>query len=336
MKVAVVAHAGKTFGGGLGRLREVLDAAGVKDVDWRVVKKSRKARKQAKKAIAAGATLLFVWGGDGTVQRCIDAVAGTKTRLAILPAGTANLLATHLGIPQDIDECVRIGLQEGTRAVDVGVVNGEHFAVMAGLGMDALLLKEANHGIKAHLGRLAYLWAGREAVKMRPFRANVKVGGERWYDGRATCVLVGNLGRLFGGLTVFDHARDDDGRLEIGVMTGDGAQDWARTLARTVIGKPGLSPYLELTAGREMDIRLSRKIAYELDGSVREPTRRLRVSIERGAVRVCVPQDRTGPSAARQGKRRARGARPPRKARPTPIAAPAHGRGGGRPIHDAQ
>ena len=77
--------------------------------------------------------MLFVWGGDGTVQRCVDATAGAGTTLAVIPAGTANLLARNLGIPRDIAEAVRIGLQGERRALDTGTVNGELFAVMAGL-----------------------------------------------------------------------------------------------------------------------------------------------------------------------------------------------------------
>ena len=94
--VAVVAHAGKSLGGGLGEFRGVLAREGVTDPLWYEVTKSRKAPKRARRALAQGAEVIFVWGGDGTVQRCIDAVAGTDAVLAILPAGTANLLAANL------------------------------------------------------------------------------------------------------------------------------------------------------------------------------------------------------------------------------------------------
>jgi len=289
MKVAVVAHSGKTFGDGLAGLRAELAKAGVKSLDWHEVKHSRKAHKAAKKAVDAGADVLFVWGGDGTVQRCIDAAAGSRTAIAILPAGTANLLATHLGLEQDIARCVQAGLHGKRRPLDVGVVNGERFAVMAGIGIDALLLRAAHHGVKSRLGRLAYLWAGAKVVRMPRFGAKVKVGGPTWFEGPASCVLVGNLGSLFGGLTIFEHARDDDGRLEIGVMTAKGAEQWAEALARTLVGSPGLSPYIELTAGRVMRVRLSRKLPYELDGSARDPTDRLDIAIEPGAIQVCLP-----------------------------------------------
>src|SRR5580692_8400842 len=104
--VAVVAHSGKSFGGGLPELRRVLALEGVTDPLWYEVKKSRRAPKYARRAAAKGAEVVFVWGGDGTVQRCIDAVAGTGAVLAILPAGTANLLATNLQIPRDLAAAV--------------------------------------------------------------------------------------------------------------------------------------------------------------------------------------------------------------------------------------
>ncbi|HWE82700.1 MAG TPA: diacylglycerol kinase family protein, partial [Gaiellaceae bacterium] len=110
MKVAVVAHAGKTLGGGLLELRRTLEAEGVTDPFWAEVPKSRKAPAQVRRAVAQGAELVFAWGGDGMIQRCIDVLAGTETVLAVIPAGTANLFATNLGIPQDIGQAVALGL----------------------------------------------------------------------------------------------------------------------------------------------------------------------------------------------------------------------------------
>jgi diacylglycerol kinase (ATP) len=103
MKVAVIAHARKTLGGGLPELRRALDAAGVGDPLWREVAKSRKAPAQVRRALDEGAELFIVWGGDGMVQRCVDVLAGSAVSLAIIPAGTANLFATSLEIPKDIE-----------------------------------------------------------------------------------------------------------------------------------------------------------------------------------------------------------------------------------------
>ncbi len=289
MKVSVVAHTDKSLGNGPSELLRALREAGVEDPDWREVDSGKKAGKEARHAIKAGAEVVFVWGGDGTVQHVADAAVGSDAAVAILPAGTANLLATHLHIPKDIDQCVAIGLGPNRRRIDLGVINGEHFAVMAGMGVDAMLMHHAKKGLKSRFGRLAYLRAGVEAIKMPHFEATIKVGGKTWLRAPASCVLIGNLGSLFGGITVFDHARDNDGRLELGVMTGEGTSAWARTLTRTFFGKPGLSPFLELTAGRKIVIKLDRPMPYEVDGSVREAEDRFQIGVAREALNVCIP-----------------------------------------------
>src|SRR5260221_8103825 len=99
--VAVLAHAGKTIGGGLPELRHLLTEAGITDPLWHEVTKSKQAPKRARAAIDAGTDLIYVWGGDGMVQQVIDTVAGSNAVIAILPAGTANLLAPNPPIPRE-------------------------------------------------------------------------------------------------------------------------------------------------------------------------------------------------------------------------------------------
>src|SRR3954451_5214508 len=119
--VAVVAHSGKKLGGGLGELRRALAKAGYRRPIWYEVPKSRKAPKAVRRAVKKGAKLIFVWGGDGMVQRCIDALAGKKkVEIAILPAGTANLLATNLGIPRQVAKAVQIGFDRARQKRDGG------------------------------------------------------------------------------------------------------------------------------------------------------------------------------------------------------------------------
>ena len=135
-RIAVIAHAGKRIEGGLPQLRRTLEAQGVADPLWVEVPKSKKAPKQVKRLLERGADHFFVWGGDGMAQRCIDALAGSAATIAIIPAGTANLLASNLGIPKDIDGAVKTGLHGRPRVIDVGRMNGECFAVMAGGSFD--------------------------------------------------------------------------------------------------------------------------------------------------------------------------------------------------------
>jgi YegS/Rv2252/BmrU family lipid kinase len=290
-KVAVLAHAGKAFGGGLPELRRELERQGVNDPLWVEVPKSRFAPKQVERLLGDGAELLFVWGGDGTVQRCVDAMAGSETALAILPAGTANLLATNLGIPQDVEQAVAIGLHGERRKLDVGRFEGERFAVMAGAGFDASMIQQADGGLKDRLGRVAYVWTGSQNLRAKPFKAKITIDGVPWYAGAASCILVGNVGRLFGGIEVFEDARPDDGRLEIGVVDAEGITDWLRTLARTAVGHADRSPLVQTTRAKKIKVKLSRKVLYEIDGGDRDKVKSFTIKVQPGAITICTPRE---------------------------------------------
>ncbi|GAB3850552.1 hypothetical protein GCM10027610_075690 [Dactylosporangium cerinum] len=289
VNVAVIAHAGKTLGGGLDELRRVLARAGVEAPDWREVPKSRKAPKQLRKAVAAGADLVFVWGGDGMVQRCVDTLAGSAVTLAVIPAGTANLFASSLDIPADIAAAVRIGLTGTRRRFDLGKVAGEHFAVMAGAGFDAAMIDDADRGMKSRAGKLAYFGTAVRHVGDDPVEATVTLDGTEWFSGPATCVLLGNIGTIAGGIEAFDDASPFDGRLEVGVATAQGALQWARTLGRMAFGRTESSPFVRVASARKVKVRFAAPVLLELDGGARTPVRKLKAKAVRAAVTVAVP-----------------------------------------------
>jgi diacylglycerol kinase (ATP) len=289
VKVAVIAHAGKTLGGGLPELRRALEAAGVTDPLWCEVRKSRKAPPQVRRALDAGAELIIAWGGDGLVQRCVDVLAGSDVSLAIIPAGTANLFATSVGIPKSVDGAVAVALRGERRSFDVGRFNGERFAVMAGAGFDAAMIRDADGGLKERFGRIAYVWTGSENLRSKPFRAKITVDGADWYKGKASCILLGNVGTLFGGVEAFEDARPDDGKLELAVVTAEGLLEWGRIIARTAVGTASKSRFAQTTKARSVKVKLNRKVLYELDGGDRTKVKAFKVKVEPGAVTVCVP-----------------------------------------------
>jgi diacylglycerol kinase (ATP) len=161
--------------------------------------------------------------------------------------------------------------------------------VMAGVGFDAEMIRGSDD-LKERLGRLAYVWSGSRNLREDAFEAEIRVDGLDWFDGRATCILLGNVGDLFGGVTVFPDARPDDGQLELGVVTAEGLVQWARTLARTATGDPTLSPFVRATRARKVKVQLDRKVRYELDGGDRTKVRTFKAKVEPGALRLCVPR----------------------------------------------
>ncbi|WP_432839152.1 diacylglycerol/lipid kinase family protein [Dactylosporangium sp. CA-092794] len=287
-----MAHRKKTLGGGLPELRRALADAGAGAAGWYEVPKSKKAPKQARKAVEEGAEVLFVWGGDGMVQRCVDAVAGTAVTVAIVPAGTANLLATQLGIPRDVAAAVDIGLHGERKRYDLGKVDGEHFAVMAGAGFDAALIEDADRSLKRRAGKLAYFRTALRHVRDAPVGTIVHLDDELWFAGDATCLLLGNIGTIAGGIKAFDDASPFDGRLEVGVATAHGALQWARTLARMSTGRTDRSPFVRMASAKRVYAEFTEPVLLELDGGARKPVKRLEAEVAPAAVTFAVPRSR--------------------------------------------
>jgi diacylglycerol kinase family enzyme len=121
-------------------------------------------------------------------------------------------------------------------------------------------------------------------------RVRIRANGRQWYKGKASCVLTGNVGTVLGSISMFEGAKLDDGQLHIGVLNAKGVWQWARALGRIAQGQAQRSAFLTMTVGRAFDIRLDRKMPYELDGGERKATRRLRVTVDPGALTLCVPE----------------------------------------------
>jgi diacylglycerol kinase family enzyme len=135
--------------------------------------------------------------------------------------------------------------------------------------------------------------AAAKHLRTKPFAAEVAVDGEDWYEGPASLVLFGNVGEAFAGVKTFEHALADDGLLEVGVGSADGLIEWSRTLARSAIGQASKSPFVHVTKGRSIVVKLDRKVLYELDGGDRKKRKTFRIEIRPNALNVCVPPARS-------------------------------------------
>jgi diacylglycerol kinase (ATP) len=295
-KLGVLVHSAKQLGGGLEELRAALADVGHPDPPWYEVSASKQAPKKVRKLIKDdGIDRLLVWGGDGTVRRCIDAVmqrgAGDKVSIGILPAGTANLLANNLDIPIDLREALEVAVCGEPRRIDLGIVNDEeHFAVMAGVGFDAMMIRDADaDGAKDRFGRIAYVWSAAHNTAITPAQATVHVDGEQWFTGEASCVIAGNVGRLLGGIPAFPDASPTDGRLEVGVVTARSRLDWLRLAGAAVARRIEASPFGEVTSAEHLVVELDRTLPWEADGGDRDRIDRFEVRCLPNAIAVCQP-----------------------------------------------
>jgi len=240
---------------------------------------------QTRDAVERGAATVVACGGDGTVRACIEPLLDSDTTLDLVPLGTGNLLAGNLDIDSGLKAAKSRG-ERATRKIDVGFVNGEAFAVMAGSGFDAGMIRDADEDTKARFGRLAYLRSGAKHLRDALQTTFVEVDGERWFTGRTSMVLVGNFGRVSGGLEVFPDAKPDDGLLDVAVLAAETGREWASVLWRLLRGKPQRPELVDRTQGREVRVTTRGARAYELDGEPRDPATRLEFTVRPGALAV--------------------------------------------------
>jgi diacylglycerol kinase family enzyme len=254
-------------------------------------------RGQAAKAVEDGAELIFVCGGDGTVMAVVTALAGTDVALAVLPAGTGNLLAANLGLGTDAAAGVEVAIEGGRKRIDVGAVGDQCFAVMAGMGFDAQMLEGTSDTAKKHIGWLAYVGGAAKHLRNPPMRIRLVIDGGAPMPRRPRSVIVGNVGRLQGGVRLLSEAQPDDGKLDVAVLSPRSLGHWAR-LGWAVVRRSKRVPLMETYTAERVEIYSNRPQSRQLDGDLIEPGKSMKIQIRRRALLLCVPQPAGDPDLA--------------------------------------
>jgi diacylglycerol kinase family enzyme len=280
-----------------GRRREICDQlarAGWPEPMWLETTEEDPGRGQTRAAVDAGAEVVFVCGGDGTVLAALDGLVGTDVALCVLPSGTGNLLARNLDLPSDVEAGVRLATEGARRRIDLGVVDGRHFAVMAGMGFDARMIGSANHSAKSRWGWPAYVVAALRHLRDEPVTVTLRLDDGPPMRRRVQSVLVGNVGRLQGGVVLLPDAEPDDACLDVAVLTPRGIRQWLGAALRLALKRPG-GPQVETFRSRRVEVVATTAQPRELDGDEIDPGERLVVEVAPAALLLCVPAEgRTG------------------------------------------
>jgi YegS/Rv2252/BmrU family lipid kinase len=165
---------------------------------------------------------VIVAGGDGTINEAIQGLAGSNTRLAIIPRGTANVLARELNLPLDDEQATAVAARGNARRIHLGLAIEETtgtkrlFVLMAGVGLDASVVRGVRPRLKKRIGKGAFWISGLSHLadwKPRPF--TLEIDG-RSYPG--TFAAIGNAARYGGDLAITPGARLDEPEFEICII----------------------------------------------------------------------------------------------------------------------
>jgi diacylglycerol kinase family enzyme len=248
---------------------------------------------QASRAVQAGAELVVVVGGDGTVRACAQALVGTDVPLAIIPVGSANLTARALGLPGRLVPALGVAFGGQSRRIDLGIADGWVFAAMAGIGLDAAVVAGARGLAKRLVGWPAYAAAATGQLLRRPVTVTIRLDGGEPLTRLAQCVTVGNSGALPGGFAIMPDARLDDGRLDVVVLAPSGPLGWTDVGYRVASGSRRDDVQLERFRAGTVEVRAvapAVELPRQVDGELIEPSTALAVRVLPAALLVRVPR----------------------------------------------
>ena len=247
----------------------------------------------AQRAVKDAVDLVVVAGGDGTVRVVCAELAGTGIPVAVLPAGTGNLLARNLGISLDMDDALAEVLDGTERRIDSVLIEGDElttdrFVVMAGLGLDAAIIADAPDDLKKRVGWAAYVVSTIKNLNHPSVRVEITVDDQPPVRRRARTVVIGNVGTLQANIPLLPDAVPDDGLIDAVVLSPRTVGQWPR-LALSLVVKSMREEHIQRFKGRRIQVTAAKTVRRELDGDTIADGRSLSASVDPSALVVRVP-----------------------------------------------
>jgi len=219
----------------------------------------------ARHGVEEGFEKIVAAGGDGTINEVVNGLAGASVTLGLLPIGTMNVFATELGLPvHDLEFCWSIVKGDSARSVDLPKANQKFFVQLAGVGLDAQVVKETSGQLKRNFGPLSYLISAAQIAARQPPRLFIQSEDASIDEG--SFVLVGN-GRLYGGpFPFFKHAVIDDGLLDVIVFKRLGYLEIIKYLQDVIFSSDIRVPEIEYFQTRRVRVESNQTVPVEVDG----------------------------------------------------------------------
>lgn len=193
------------------------------ELDIQMTRPDRDGGEIAQEALKNNVEAIIASGGDGTISAVAETLINQKIPLGIIPRGTANALATALGISENLQEACQTILQGKQQLIDTARCNDQIMVLLAGVGFEAETVDKTDSDKKKRWGMLAYILSGIEELKeFRQFDLEIETENKKINISNAIAFTVANIAPP---TSILAHGPrkliPDDGLLDITILTPD-------------------------------------------------------------------------------------------------------------------
>lgn len=213
---------------------------------------------------------IFVLGGDGTVMEVVGALVGRNNAVGVLPGGTGNQLARHLGIPLSVPRAVSALVHAAPVTLDLGrLADGRYFSLTAGIGLDAEMIARTSTAAKRRFGVGAYVLSAALALpSMRAFTVHVTADGKQ-FERSASLAMIANVGAIMDGrFGLGPGVSPDDGWLDLCVLSPGGLLDGLRLAWKMARRDFRPDPQMLFVRAKSLRIEAAAGIPAQADGEL--------------------------------------------------------------------
>src|SRR5688572_12248682 len=271
-----------------GAVREFIRTSSL-DAELAVTEGPGHATELARAAVATGCEVVVAVGGDGTMNEVAQGLINTPTALALVPCGSGNGLALHLGLPRTTLSALQLATGAGGRiaSVDTGTVNGRPFFNAMGLGLDA----DVSHRFSrlTRRGLPAYARTAWAALReLRSQECTIECDGQR-QTLSTFLVAVANSDQYGNNARIAPGARVDDGALDLVAIRPVGLLGAAGLSARLFLGNVDASPHVMRLRGSHFTIERAAAGLVHTDGETHAMDATVKVAVRAQSLRVLIP-----------------------------------------------
>lgn len=245
-------------------------------------------RELSRAAADDGVDIIVAVGGDGTVNQVAKGLIGSKSILALVPAGSGNGLARHLGIPLDIEKSIQLIGQAKTQLIDTVNMNDDLFVSIAGVGFDALVAKRFSKGTRR--GFFSYLRIiTKEYTWYRPRKYKLEIDGIE-YVRQALFVSFANTNQFGYNTIISPDALIDDGLVDVCIVKKVPMLYAPKVVGLLLARRISKSGFVEIIRAKSVKLSRNKNRVVNIDGEPVKLAKDLHIEVNPLSLRVIVPK----------------------------------------------